>query len=137
MPEMEVNLTPLMEGISLAIKAINDKPITEKTDLSEVIKSLTTLSKDIKGINIPKTDLKPISDALDRYTTEIESLKNAINDDNDKKKGVLNEMQGLLDRIRPFFTDQMDDMMSEIKKLGKKVSNIQTVFTKPYDEDSE
>ena len=129
--QKKVDLSKIEKDIALLMKAINDKPITEKTDIKPILDELKRLDLAVKGIKMPITDLTNTTEAIKQATGAISDLKEAINDDNEKKSGVLAQMQAILDKMKPFFFDQMDELMSKVDSMKKAYRKVDVLITKP------
>lgn len=134
MPEQkEIDLSKIEKEIALVMKAISDKPITEKTDITPVIEQLKALQLSVSSLKFPETDLSDVKTALNDNKTAISELKGAIKDDYDKKEGMMAQMSDILGKMKPFFFDQMNELLDGISGLKKTFGKIQTIITKPYD----
>jgi len=132
----KVDLSKLEKDIALVMKAISDKPITEKTDISPVIDQLKAIQLSINSIKFPETDLSDVKTALNDNKDAISELKVAIKDEQDNKESILAQMKDILDKMKPFFFDQMNELLDGISELKKTFGKIQTIITKPYDKDN-
>lgn len=118
---------PDLSPIQTALVDLADKvqaihiPKAEKTDLAPVLESLGTLKQTVESIEMPETDLKPVLNKIDHFTTLMEPYLDDANE----------ETSALFERIKTFFDGDMEAIKSAVAELSKKFEDIPYVVLDP------
>lgn len=103
----KTNLQPViagLESLSEQIKAI-DIPENEKIDFTVVLAKIQQVKQAIDDKEIPKTDLSPVLDAIAKQLPDLQESAQKISD--------------ILDRIKPFFGDDVEEIKGKIDEMLK------------------
>lgn len=115
----EVNLQPLMTKIEECCRMMRDMKMPEM-DLSPVMANLGQIKKQITEIEMPEMDLSPVIDSIDEQKIKWEDVSQQMGD--------------VLERIKPFFAKDVEDIKDLISKLHDKLGGIAYVTLPPVKE---
>jgi hypothetical protein len=130
LPQPEkVDLVPISEGLQAVIQEIRDLPRPkdpEKMDYSPITNKLDGLMKQVKAIEIPEQQEVDLTPVIDR----IEQMPDNITE-------VANQLETIIGRIREFFSQDVEDIKTEVAKLNKEFKKIPAVMMAPREEDND
>ena len=130
MPQPEkVDLIPISEGLQDVIQEIRDLPKPkdpEKADYSPILKRLDTLINDVRAIEIPEPEALDLSPVLNK----IDDTPNGLNE-------TVEQMAQIIERIRDFFSKDMDDIKEEVGSIRKDLKRIPMIVMSPQAQEDE
>jgi hypothetical protein len=138
------DLSRIYEKIDSLSRQINDKPVTERTDLAPIQTALNALRSDLgkKIENIPQPDLEPIIDELGGLNQAINEATGLLKGEKSKIEELFGKVNDIMEKMRGFFFNDMDDLQRKITELSdnfKKEMSKTLVITKsnPNEDDEE
>lgn len=130
LPQPEkVDLIPIVEGlhdITNEVRSLPRPKDPEKFDFAPILTKLDDLKKQVGSIEIPE----PVEPNLGPILDKLESAP-------DDLKGLVGEIETILQNIRSFFSQDIEDIKGEVTSIKKELKKIPMVVMSAREEEND